>query len=316
MSTGRWRVGLALAVLPLALFARTASEVFALASPSVVVVYTADSEFQPLSQGSGVAMPGQAVATNCHVLAKAARIVVRDRDAPRPASLLQADTERDVCLLRARGLTAPPARLGSSANLRVGDPVYAIGTPHGLELTLSEGIVSSFRGQGRARLIQTTAPISPGSSGGGLFDAEGRLVGLPSFLLRESQQLNFAVPVEWVKAALPDTPAPTRATPPPAAKSKPKLRLSAPATAAPAPPAAGSPRAVARALAEQEDWPALLQHAQSWTAQTPAEALAWFALGMAYYHTGQRGLTTDVYTRLKGMDAELAETFFKHFVLP
>lgn len=111
MNAVRWRVGLVLAVLPLALFARTASEVFALASPSVVVVYTADREFQPLSQGSGVAMPGQAVATNCHVLAKAAWIVVRDQDEPRPASLLQTDTERDVCLLRAPGLTAPPARL-------------------------------------------------------------------------------------------------------------------------------------------------------------------------------------------------------------
>lgn|GEM_PF-2832785 len=98
MNAGRWRVGLVLAVLPLALFARTASEVFALASPSVVVVYTADRGFRPLSQGSGVAMPGQAVATNCHVLAKAAWIVVRDRDEPRPASLLQTDTERDVLL--------------------------------------------------------------------------------------------------------------------------------------------------------------------------------------------------------------------------
>jgi len=318
-----WRVGLALAVLPLGLFARSASEVFALASSSVVVVYTADSEFQPLSQGSGVAMPGQAVATNCHVLAKAAWIVVRDRDEPRPASLLQADTEHDVCLLRAPGLTAPPAQLGSSASLSVGDPVYAIGTPRGLELTLSAGIVSSFRGQGRARLIQTTAPISPGSSGGGLFDAEGRLVGLPSFLLRESQQLNFAVPVEWVKANLPDTPAPpppstppTRAAPAPAAKPKPKPSLRAPATAATAPPVDHSPRGVARALAEQEDWPALLQHAQSWTAQAPNEAMAWYVLGAAYYHTGQKGLTTDIYTRLKGLDADLAERFFKNFVLP
>ena len=318
MNTGRWRVGLALAVLPLALFARTASEVFALASPSVVVVYTADRGFQPLSQGSGVAMPGQAVATNCHVLAKAAWIVVRDRDEPRPASLLQTNTERDVCLLRVAGLTAPPAQLGSSASLRVGDPVYAIGTPRGLELTLSEGIVSSFRGQGRARLIQTTAPISPGSSGGGLFDAEGRLVGLPSFLLRESQQLNFAVPVEWVKASLPDSPAPSPPVrPPPRAKppaaAKPKPRITAPATAQ---PADQSPLGVALALMDRQDWTGLLQHAQAWTAQAPEDAAAWFALGVAYHQTGQRGLTTDIYTRLKRMDAELAEVFFKDFVLP
>lgn len=318
MNARPWLVGLALAVLPVALAARTASEVFALASPSVVVVTTANAQYQPLSQGSGVAMPGQVVATNCHVLAKAAWIVVSERDEARPASLYKVDTDRDVCLLRVPGLIAPPARLGSSASLRVGDPVYAIGTPRGLELTLSEGIVSSFRGQGRARLIQTTAPISPGSSGGGLFDAQGQLVGLPSFLLQESQQLNFAVPVEWVKAGLPATPAPSptvrppnRAKPPTAAKPKP--RVAVPATAQ---PVDRSPRGVALALIDRQDWKALLQHAQSWTAEAPYDAAAWYTLGIAYYQTGQRGLTTDIYTRLKGLDAQLAEAFFKDFVLP
>ena len=68
-----------------------------------------------------------------------------------------------------------------AADLKVGDPVYAVGAPLGLELSLSEGIVAQLRG-GPPPLIQTTAAISPGSSGGGLFDRDGRLVGLTTFL--------------------------------------------------------------------------------------------------------------------------------------
>lgn len=377
MSCGRPLAGLALAVLPLTLSAKSASEVFALASPSVVVVRTVDERFTPRTQGSGVVLPGQTVATNCHVLAQAAWIVVSDGGAPRPATVAYADDERDVCLLRVPGLTAPPARLGSTAALPIGAPVYAIGTPRGLELTLSEGIVSSFRGQGGDRLIQTTAPISPGSSGGGLFDAEGQLVGLPTFLLKNSQQLNFAVPVEWVKAGLPREAIPPQPVTPPAVRpdiaKPPPLRLpkkwaeverdpryqalssedkeaarqqyfddvvkpqviesgmdlkearmqfdaatrpGKSSIPAPAQPADRSPRGIARMLVESEDWPALLQHTQTWTAAAPDNADAWYALGVAYYHTGQKGLTTDVYSRLKGLDAATAEAFFKGYVLP
>jgi hypothetical protein len=79
----------------------------------------------------------------------------------------------------------------------VGEPVYAVGAPQGLELSLSEGIVSQLRG-GPPPLIQTTVAISQGSSGGGLFNAEGELVGITTFYLKDSQNLNFAVPVEWI----------------------------------------------------------------------------------------------------------------------
>ena len=114
-----------------------------------------------------------------------------------PATLKTVDSDKDLCLLTASVLTAKSARLGKAAQLKVGDKVYAVGAPQGLELSLSEGIVSQLRG-GPPPLIQTTVAISPGSSGGGLFNAEGELVGITTFYLKDSQSLNFALPVEWI----------------------------------------------------------------------------------------------------------------------
>jgi hypothetical protein len=71
--------------------------------------------------------------------------------------------------------------------------VYTVGAPSGLDLTLGEGLVSSLRTHNGYRYIQTTAPISAGSSGGGLFDSSGNLIGITTFLIRDAQNLNFAV---------------------------------------------------------------------------------------------------------------------------
>lgn len=308
------------ALLSTGLQAKTASEVFALASPSVVVVVTADKAIQSKTQGSGVALSGQRVATNCHVLEKAEWILVHDSGESLPARLLHADDDRDVCILGVSGLKAAPARLGTSASLHIGDPIYAIGTPRGLDQTLSEGIISSFRGQGTDKLIQITAPISPGSSGGGLFDAEGQLIGLPTFMLRESQQLNFAVPVEWIKAALMPTPpvvnrAPVQ--PPHTATSSRKPIPAAPQSTTPEPiKTPKTPGDMAKQLYENSDWTGLLKHAENWTATNPEDPMAVYSLGVAYFYTDQRGLTTDIYSRLKELDANMAEEFFQRYVIP
>lgn len=80
----------------------------------------------------------------------------------------------------------------------IGDTVFAVGNPEGLEGTFSAGIVSGVRAFGSGKLLQITAPISPGSSGGPVLDAEGRVVGVAEATLRDGQNLNFAVPVEYV----------------------------------------------------------------------------------------------------------------------
>ncbi|NTW52846.1 MAG: hypothetical protein HGB22_09705 [Chlorobiaceae bacterium] len=178
--------------------AKSASEVYELASKSVVVVYNLDGQGNRQHFASGVVMTEGEVATNYHVIEKAAKLAVVYNGKAFTARLRNSDPEMDISVLDVPGLKAPKAFIGKTNQLRIGARVYAIGAPRGLELTLSDGIVSGFREVEGGHYIQTTTPISSGSSGGGLFDEEGMLVGFPTFYLTEGQQLNFAVPVEWV----------------------------------------------------------------------------------------------------------------------
>lgn len=174
------------------------SAVFEAAAPSVVVVNGIDQTGAPLLQGSGVVIGRGVVVSNCHVFKGAKTAQVIQHGATLSATLLHADTERDLCSFTVPGLNAPAARLGSSSGLKVGARAYAIGAPRGFDLTLSDGLISSFRPVEGGALLQITTPISPGSSGGGLFDSTGRLIGITTMYWKDSQQINFAVPVEWV----------------------------------------------------------------------------------------------------------------------
>jgi serine protease Do len=183
--------------------ALTPAELFTAVSPSVWRIRTYDKEGLPLAQGSAVVIgPGQLV-TNCHVLRKASRFVVIHDKQTVPGTLELWDTARDLCQVKAATGEAPAVALVDSAKLTVGQNVYALGSPEGLELTLSAGLVSSLRHDTAERLtlIQTSAPISPGSSGGGLFDDAGRLVGVTTMTAaaRNAQNLNFALPTEWIR---------------------------------------------------------------------------------------------------------------------
>ncbi len=164
--------------LPPSALALTASQVYEQVKDSVVVVKAFDQQGKPVGLGSGVMLPSGDVITNYHVVKAGVRYTVGQGKQAVPATLKAGDPDKDLCLLTAPGLTAKPARLGRAARLKVGEPVYAVGAPQGLELSLSEGIVSQLRG-GPTPLIQTTVAISRGSSGGGLFNAEGSWWALP-----------------------------------------------------------------------------------------------------------------------------------------
>ncbi len=178
--------------------ARSAEQVFADVSPSVVRVLVSDSSGRVTKQGSGVVIGSGRVITNCHVVTGGGQIAVKTGTNSRSASINVADEEFDLCSLDVFGLDAPAVTLGTVASVRTGQRVYAIGAPMGLELTISEGIVSSLREASGSKVIQTTAPVSPGSSGGGLFNTEAKLVGIVTFQNRDGQNLNFAVPVDWI----------------------------------------------------------------------------------------------------------------------
>ncbi len=178
--------------------AKTASEIYEQAARSTVVVENIDNKGGIAGLGSGVVLPDGNVVTNCHVIKDASQLKVRSNKNKFPAALQFSDLDRDICSLSIVGLNAPAVMIGSTKMLKVGAKVFAIGAPKGLELTLSDGIVSSLREVEGGHYIQITAAISPGSSGGGLFDENGTLVGLTTFFITEGQNLNFAVPVEWV----------------------------------------------------------------------------------------------------------------------
>lgn len=176
----------------------TAEQLFARASASVVMVKTFDRNGALLATGSGVVVSQNTVVTNCHVVAKASSIKVRNAGVEYESLLQIANINRDLCQLYVDSLAAPAVSVAKGKRLTVGQPVYAIGAPRGLELSLSEGIISSLRPCQTSYCIQTTTAISPGSSGGGLFDNHGQLIGITTLTYKESQNLNFALPAAWI----------------------------------------------------------------------------------------------------------------------
>jgi tetratricopeptide (TPR) repeat protein len=159
---------------------------------------------KPEALGSGFAVDKAGLlATNAHVVAGCDGISVRTSgDAPaRKAMAVSIDPDRDVALILVPGMTTTALPLGRSQDLRPGKRVLAIGHPQGLEYTVSDGIVSAVRDDGTVRYIQTTAPISHGSSGGPLLDMNGQVVGMTTLYLGGGQNLNFAVPAEYIAEA-------------------------------------------------------------------------------------------------------------------
>jgi len=180
---------------------QTASSIFKLVEQSVYIILAAATRedleaLRDVSQGSAVAISETMVLTNCHVVEDAPEIVLVATDGYLPAKLRTTDLSEDSCVLEVAGGLTPIPSLRRYDSLEVGERVYTVGSPSGLQNTLGEGVVSGLRVDEDVRYVQTTAPISPGSSGGGLFDAAGNLVGITTFLLEDAQNLNFAIAVE------------------------------------------------------------------------------------------------------------------------
>ena len=164
--------------------------------------------------GSGfiISADGYAI-TNSHVVAGCQRITADTVDGDRiPVRLVGDDPSTDVALLRLAAGELPVTAMGDSDSLRVGQLVIAMGSPLGLQSTVSTGVVSAVGRGMRAQngrlienVIQHAAPINPGNSGGPLVDSRGRVVGVNTAIIAFAQGLGFAVPsntVQWVAREL------------------------------------------------------------------------------------------------------------------
>lgn len=172
---------------------------------SVVMVATADARGKPLSFGSGFVVEDGVVVTNYHVIKGAtsasARLIGDTESAPIDG-VLAADTGVDLALLSAPKLRAVPLALGDSQAAAIGDRIFVVGNPQDLEGTFSEGIISGKRQLDDLRLLQITAPISGGSSGGPVLDTQARVIGVATSSLKDGQNLNFALTGDYVATLL------------------------------------------------------------------------------------------------------------------
>jgi S1-C subfamily serine protease len=150
-----------------------------------------------VSQGSAVAVTPSMALTNCHVVERNnVHYLMKDKRLFE-AKLAYGDSLSDRCVMEiASGGLNPIAAVRGHHKLSVGERVFTVGSPSGLENTLTEGIVSGLRTRHGLAVIQISAPISPGSSGGGLFDGAGNLIGITTFGIRDTQNLNFAISAE------------------------------------------------------------------------------------------------------------------------
>src|ERR1700730_546647 len=189
----------------------TATAGYALDSPGVVTITVNLGNGQAI--GSGIVLDTRGdILTNAHVISGAQQIQVAFTDGTTATgTLVGSNTSADLAVIRVSvaASTLHPLTLGSSASVKVGDSVFAIGSPFGLSGSLTEGIVSNLSQSGSApgsSLIQTDAAINPGNSGGPLVNAQGQVIGINNSIespVNGNVGVGFAIPIDQVKQILP-----------------------------------------------------------------------------------------------------------------
>lgn len=172
--------------------------------PSAVAIETFDAKGASLSRGSGFFISGNRIVTNRHVIERASRVDIHLIDGKKFSArgVLAIDGEGDLALLQVdlpEGFAAPLQIV--QATPQEGESIVVVGNPYGLEGSVSNGIVSAVREiAGYGKIIQITAPISPGSSGSPVVNMRGQVIGVATLQAAEGQSLNFAVPSERISA--------------------------------------------------------------------------------------------------------------------
>jgi len=174
--------------------------------PSVVLLKGTGDSGGSLGSGFILSSDGK-IATNLHVIRewKSGGVQLQNGDTFSVLSVLAFDATKDLAIVQIAGFDLSPCELGNSNDLKVGESVIAVGSPRGLQGTVTVGVISAVRddlvGTG-FKVIQTDAAANPGNSGGPLVNSRGQIIGVISSKLKASEGLNFAVPINYVRGLM------------------------------------------------------------------------------------------------------------------
>jgi hypothetical protein len=236
-----------------------------------VVMIRGYNESGGLAFGSGVVVDDNQVVTNCHVIRRTKQPWVSQGEDTFSVTAVKADRWHDLCLLTTFGMPHKAVAIGKSSDLKKGQEVIAIGHSNGVPAPLtSAGVVKSTYDLDQGKVILSSAQFRLGASGSGLFDTEGRLVGINTFKTSGRNSFYYALPVEWLNT-LKNKPAETNFPITGVAlweededKKPIFLQVAIPTI--------------------KEDWKKLLAVANEWIRKENNNPEAWFELGLANEH--------------------------------
>ena len=250
-----------------------------------------------VSIGTGVMVAPGYVVTNCHVTQRARAIEVVKGALHRRVESQYSDVEHDLCLLHAPQAVGDPVARLREERPRVGEQVHAIGFIFGISPRFNSGEVSALYEYDGGRVIQSTTPFSSGASGGGLFDNEGRVLGIVTFKYRAGTAYHFSLPVKWVREALD------------------RFR-DQPVRPVPGMPFWQRPREAqpyflrAAALEAESNWFGVLDLARQWARSEPDNPTSWFVLGKGHQRLQQNDQSIEAFRKAVTLDAAYSEAWY------
>jgi hypothetical protein len=179
-------------------------------SPGVVLIKGTASSSEILGTGFIISSDGK-IATNLHVVEglKNGGVQLASGEKFDSFSVLAFDARKDIAIIKIPGFDLPTVVLGNSNNVQVGEPVLAVGSPLGLQGTVTTGVVSSIRDDptgGGFKVLQTDASVNPGNSGGPLVNRQAEVIGIVTFKIRGGENLNFAIPINYLRGLADSSP--------------------------------------------------------------------------------------------------------------
>lgn len=171
-------------------------------SASVYQIYAIDKDKHSIvSLGNAVAISKRYLATNCHVALAGNFLILKVENEPYMARLCYFNQDEDLCIIDVTGTELHPVQIRASKSVKINEKVYALAEMHTKKAIMSAGEITKIIPQGKYVLLQTNAYMRPGFSGGGLFDADGRLIGITTSGI-SGTDIGFAISTELILEVL------------------------------------------------------------------------------------------------------------------